>query len=187
MIVVTLALGAMLIQVQSNRIQANNYCCSSCGCCQQPRKVCRLKCEMKPVTTFEYGCECEDVCMPGPSKRCGSCWVPDCSAWCGCRKEIKWQPTCSCHIRKRVYLTKVPVTKDVPVYTCVVECVCTGCGCCQVDQKATEEARAKNIMPASAEEPIVLQEGGVEKASFDDQSKSTAKPAANPLSRIFHR
>jgi hypothetical protein len=126
-----LALGAVVSQAQAD-------CCPGCGC--HVHKRCRLICETKQVTTFEYNCECEDFCLPGRSCHCGTKCVPDCNTWCGFRKEVIWKPSCG-PIKTRTYLTKVPVVKEVPSYRCVVECVCSRCGQASIDGKATQAAQ----------------------------------------------
>lgn len=163
-------------------------CCGQCGCGLRPKKICRLKCEMKPVTTFDYSCKCEDFCVPGPSKCCGTRKVPDCNAWCGFRKEDIWQPRCGC-VRKRTVLVKVPVTKQVPTYTCEVVCICGGCGCAQVDEAATAEARSREIMPVSAEEPLVLDAGELPNPAQAGGATTVAAGAAGSTfaGRIFGR
>lgn len=164
----------------------NSACCNQCGC--GVRKVCRMKCEMKDVTTYRYCAKCEDFCLPGPSKCCGSKLVCDCQALCGVKKQHLWQPTCG-HMCHKKMLVKIPVTKKVPVYTCEVVCICNGCGCAQVDEAATAEARANQIMPVSAEEPLVL-EDNTQPASADDQA-SVADTApvkqASLMERVFGR
>jgi len=54
-------------------------------------KVCKLVCETKTITVTAYGCECDEICVPKPSKRgrkysCACC--PDsacgCETSCGC-------------------------------------------------------------------------------------------------------
>lgn len=185
------ALLGMLAQAQADQNCTNcnqSACCAQCGCGLRPKKVCRAKCEMKPQTTFEYDCKCEDFCVPGHSKCCGVRKVPDCNAWCGYRKEHIWQPSCGC-VRTRKVLVKVPVTRQVPVYTCEVVCICHGCGCTQVDEAATAEARAREIMPVSAEEPLLLDAGETPSDASIAQSPASAQRTAMStfLGRIFSR
>lgn len=125
-------------------------CCSQCGCGQCVKKVCRLVCEPKKETKWVYDCVCEDFCLPGKSTKCGERTVPDCTVPGGCRKEIIWQPSCG-PIRTKKKLVKRPVTIEKPSYKCVVVCLCPGCGCRRVDEKATAEYEATGVLPAGAE------------------------------------
>ena len=63
-------------------------CCAHCGCHSNCCKVCRLVCETKKVTKPEYDCECEDFCVPGPSK----CY--DRAATSAARRERSTRPRC---------------------------------------------------------------------------------------------
>lgn len=187
-----IAFGSLLAQADAQQgcpTCSQPDCCSHCGCGQCSKKVCRLKCEMRPVTTFRYECKCEDFCVPGPSKYCGKCKVPDCNARCGYRTETKWQPTCGC-VRTRKLLVKVPVTKQVPTYTCEVVNICGGCGHAQIDEAATAEARAKEIIPTSADMPLVFEMGGAaELTPATPAERQTAETAAKGtfFGRIFGR
>ena len=129
--------------------------------------MCRLVPEIKKTTTFCYDVKCEDFCLPGPSKCCGWKCVPNtcCGIGTGFHKEpIEGKP-CSCgHPRVRKVLVKIPVTKETKVWVCKVERVCCGCGCSQLDAKATAEARAQEIMTASTQQPIILDDH----SSFED-------------------
>lgn len=156
-----------------------------CGNCPQCgggcQKVCRVKCEMRTVTTFKYCCKCEDFCLPGPSKCCGKKWVPDCASLFGGHYEQVWGPPCCGRVRHRKVLLKIPVTKQVPAYTCEVVNLCGKCGMAQVDEAATAEMRAKEIVPVSAEEPLV---------SAGESATATAEKPAESVgffSRIFSR
>ncbi len=114
--------------------------CNDCGCQQNLRKVCRWVCEIKEVKDYEWKCECEDFCIPGPSSFCRK---PDCDCDCDndccrdcqrhlrlCDKGVKeWGPPCGCCVRTKKKLIKVEVVKKVPVYKCVIETVCDNCGC----------------------------------------------------------
>ena len=152
LIMTLVAMGALVSQAQ-----AGHHCgCPSCGC-SNIKKVCRLVPDVKKTTTFCYDCKCEDFCIPGPSKCCGWKCVPNACPCTGSHKEPNEGKPCFCgKVRTRKVLVKIPVTKETKVWTCKVERVCCGCGCAQLDAKATTEARAQEIMPASAEEEIVL-------------------------------
>jgi hypothetical protein len=155
-IMTLVALGTLVSQAQAGR-----HCgCPECGC-PNVKKVCRLVQETRKTTTFCYDVICEDYCLPGPAKCCGKKCVPNtcCGIGTGFHTEHITGKPCFCgHIRTRKNLVKIPVTKETKVWTCKVERVCCGCGCAQLDAKATTEARAQEILPASAEQPIVLDE-----------------------------
>jgi hypothetical protein len=200
-IMTLVAMGALVSQAQ-----AGHHCgCPSCGCANI-KKVCRLVPEIKKTTTFCYDCKCEDFCLPGPHKCCGWKCVPNtcCGIGCGTHKEpIEGKP-CNCgHVRTRKVLVKIPVVKETKVWVCKVERVCCGCGCAQLDAKATTEARAQEILPASAEQEILLDanssfEEGVEviPATVDEhvnasgvaaveQTSATEEPAAESKPKSF--
>ena len=166
-----IALATLVSEVRAG--VPGGCCCNQCGC--GVKKVCRLKCEMKPVTTYRYECKCEDYCLPGPSKCSGWKWVCDCQSLLGKHKEHIWKPSCG-RVCNRKLLVKVPVTKQVPTYTCEVVNLCARCGCAQVDEAATAEARAKQIMPVSAEEPLVLEDH-----TQDEGSGASATALAAPI------
>lgn len=120
---ILLAATAILL-ASAPRAEAGRFFCQHCGCRQNCKKVCHLKCEKKKETTVEYTCECEDFCVPGPSKKCG---VKKEHACDGHHRTILWQPTCArVHTRKK--LVKKEVTKEVPDYKWVVEEYCCVCG-----------------------------------------------------------
>jgi hypothetical protein len=113
--------------------RADDCCdrCDHCGCQSHCGKVCRVICDKKKVTTVTYRCECEDFCVPGPSKKCGThCECePDCCSPCGkiCKKVTDWLPTCA-QVRTKHKLIKHETTKEVPSYKWVVENRCEKCG-----------------------------------------------------------
>ena len=62
------------------------------GCMTRPAcgKVCKLVCETKTLTTTCYGCECDQICIPGPSQPgCKHCATNCCcgGSGCGCGNE----------------------------------------------------------------------------------------------------
>jgi hypothetical protein len=189
-ILTLVAMGALVSQAQ-----AGHHCgCPSCGC-QNIKKVCRLVPEFKKTTTFCYDCKCEDFCLPGPSPCCGKKCVPNTCSTCfgtGCHKEHIYGKPCFCgHIRTRKVLIKIPVTKETKVWVCKVERVCCGCGCAQLDAKATTEARSQEIMTVSAQQPIVLDEHSsfeegvaVVPATIDEHANAPEAAAVQQTSAI---
>jgi hypothetical protein len=132
--------------------------CPSCGCAKC-RKICRLVCKVEEEIDYEYDVDCDDYCLPDTSKICGKKWVPDCKSLFGCRKILIWQPRCKCKIHTRKTLVKIPVTKKVPTYSCVVESVCCQCGKSKLDAQATAEARRQGMMPDSVDKPLAFDTG----------------------------
>ncbi len=122
------ALLLTMVAVTPMFAQGNGHhsCCPQCGC-HQVRKVCRLVPDVKKVTKTVYDYECEDFCVPGPSKICGIKCVPDCDAHHGVRKEIIWQPCCG-KVYTRKKLVKKTITEEKPGFKCVVVCLCNSCG-----------------------------------------------------------
>ena len=100
--------------------------CSNCGCRQFDR-VCRTVPEVKKITESKYVVECEEVCLPGKS-RCEERIVADNDAPGGQRCETVMVPTCSRIVTKKK-LKKVTTTIEKPSWKCVVDTVCTQCGC----------------------------------------------------------
>ena len=110
-------------------------CATSCAC----QKRTRIVCEMKKVKKTSFVCECEDVCGLRPSSMlpdslfgfslfgskkvgCGEVGCSDCAQGC-CQKA-----PIAAHCRTRKILVEKTTTVEVPVYKCVVEFCCDGCG-----------------------------------------------------------
>jgi hypothetical protein len=151
-------LALPILAVLMLQVAADDHARPRCpGCaCSSFKKVCRLVCEMKEDIDYEYDVDHDDYCLPGVSEIKGKKWVADCKSLLGCRKELIWQPRCTCKVRTRKTLVKVPVIKKVPTYNCVVDRVCCQCGRSEVDAKATQQARQQGIMPESTDTPIVF-------------------------------
>ena len=58
-------------------------CCDHCGCQCQCCKTCRLVPDVKKVPKVTYECECEDICIPGPSCLLGYKCETDDDCECG--------------------------------------------------------------------------------------------------------
>lgn len=125
-----------------------------CNCSNSCKTYCRLVCTMKSELTFDYSMDCDQYCHLGPSDKCGKKKVCD-NGILGFHWETIWKPNCSCVVREKRTLVKVPVVKQVPVYTCVVERVCDHCGCRHADARATQHLQEAGIVPVSAEMPLV--------------------------------
>jgi len=157
--------------------------CHQCGC-QRVCKVCKLVPDVKKVPKIVYDVECEDFCVPGPSKKCGVRCVPDCDALHGCRKEIVWQPCCG-KVYTRKKLVKKTIIEEKPGFKCVVVVLCKGCGngceCGEADEAQTqaliEEATARGILPVSATEEVTF-------TISDDGVNADVQPAVNSSDRV---
>lgn len=161
---ILLAATALLLACAA-RAEAGRFFCHHCGCCQNCKKICRLKCEKKKDTKTEYVCECEDFCVPGPSKKCGVKVERDCD---GHHRTILWQPTCA-RVRTRKKLVKKEVTKEVPDYKWEVEEYCCVCGhWVKVDR---DKAKDKD------------EKGGEVKSGKDSGRSENPKPSDSDLPR----
>ena len=121
------------------------------GCRSRPAcgKVCRLVCETKEIKSICYACECDEICIPGKSKRgCKHCDVACCPTGCdagadGCepcdecrhtpRCEFCWRDWVPCGCakpRKIKVLTKYEAVKEICWYHWEVVDACS-CGCAE--------------------------------------------------------
>jgi hypothetical protein len=147
--------------------------CNHCGCPAHCHKVCHVVCEMKDVKVTCYCCRAEDLCIPGPSQKCGAVCEPNpcclahptdcdscnsggcCSSGCGqckCETRTLWQPTCSGDIRTVHKLIKYEVTKKVPTYKWVVEYCCDQC-CCAITDEARHDGKQTAVAARTANSP----------------------------------
>jgi hypothetical protein len=117
-------------------------CGHSCAVCC-PRKVCKVVCEMKKVTTHCWCVECEEFCAPLPRLSIGWCSACGGCGDCGNCRSPGWEnllgglgtrpnpivpPRCG-KVRVRKKLVKKEITREIPVYKCiVVECCEAGAG-----------------------------------------------------------
>ncbi|HTU25447.1 MAG TPA: hypothetical protein VMF30_08625 [Pirellulales bacterium] len=103
-------------------------CCEQCGCQCECCKTCKLVCGTKKVPKIKYECECEDICIPGPSCLLGYKCVPNDDCECGghTHREPIWQPQCG-RVITRHKPKKVETMKEVPTYKCEVVNTCPKC------------------------------------------------------------
>src|SRR3954447_725839 len=94
--------------------------CPKCGQTGCLRKVCRVVAETKKVPQIDYSCKCQDLCLPGPGKCCGTQRIADCNAPGGYRCVPIGQPSCGKIICQKK-LVKQTTMVEKPVYRCVVE------------------------------------------------------------------
>ncbi len=126
-----LALPLILFQVSHAEQATEPSCatsCHQCGC-GQLKKVCRMVPEIKKETVTKWVLVCEDFCLPGRSCKVGEKCVPDCDSHKGFRMEDILKPTCGPIVTKK-RLKQVSETIEKPGYKCVVETICSQCGCC---------------------------------------------------------
>ena len=123
-----------------------HQCCQHCGCQCPTVKVCHVVVETKKVPKVCYGCECEDVCVPGPSCLCGehcACKEDPCRPGCFSKKTVlDWIPGCA-YVKTRAKLTKKEVEVEQKTYKWVIEELCPHCaaGC---REKAEQEVPASD-------------------------------------------
>jgi hypothetical protein len=109
--------------------------CDQCACPGHCRKVCRVICEMVETTRVTYDCKCEDICIPGPSKRCGTECVPDGRG--GHIRKHKFIPSCGTVKSVKKLVKKEEVVKT-PKYKWVVEYLCPSCTSSETQCTSTE-------------------------------------------------
>jgi hypothetical protein len=104
-------------------------------------KVCKLVCEKKKLTAICYGCKCNEICIPAPSrqgcKHCATCYgdcVCDPCAACqdaGPKCDFCWYDwfACGCAKPRSVrVLTKYQAEKEICWYHWeVVDAACCDC------------------------------------------------------------
>jgi len=104
-------------------------------------KVCKLVCETKKLSSICYGCQCKEICIPGPSrpgcKHCATCFGKCEPAACGdCQDhqpkcEFCWRDwfACGCARPRTVrVLTKFQAEKEICWYHWeVVDAACCDC------------------------------------------------------------
>lgn len=110
--------------------------CLKCGCAST-RRVCRMVPEVKKETVINYTVECEDICIPAPSIRCGPKCLLQTLPCCCFHQSNTWKPQCGCAITRKKYKREV-VVEEKPGFKCVVETVCGKCGACCCDDAAAK-------------------------------------------------
>ncbi len=102
---------------------AGDGVCDRCGCSACVRKVCVPKRIEKEVIKVCWDFKCEDVCIPGRSRKCGVEYREDA---CGCWSFDVWEPTCA-RVKTRRVPVKTEVKRKVPAIEWVVEKRCAAC------------------------------------------------------------
>lgn len=131
--IITAALAPVLANVGT----AADRCCAHCGRgARHCRKVCRLVCEDKKITTICWGMQCEEICVPGPStpdcKHCEMVYpkTPEDKKISAQPKRFVWTswiPGRSADVVTKRRLMKKTVTKTVPSFKWVIEDACQEC------------------------------------------------------------
>jgi hypothetical protein len=122
-LVIGILLAALVVPCRAGIF---GHACPSCGC-SELKKVCRTVPEVKKITETKYVVECEDICVQGKTHsedRLVS--GPGCAE--GAHYETVRVPTCD-RIITRKKLKKVTTTVEKPGWKCVVDTVCSQCGC----------------------------------------------------------
>ena len=172
-IVSTLAISILM----ANICVAGGRCCgktlksrNSCGVA----KNCQVVCDVKKVKTTVWVVECEKFCDTLP------CCDRGCKSACGgfdsgcggksclSRKRPLVQPKCN-KVRCRKKLVKKTITKEVPIYKCVV-------GCCN------DGSSAGSVSPRN---DSVLQNGIPTKAPPRSRSVTRTEPLSMETDRML--
>ena len=169
--------AACALLAQGTAAQDDRGTPSRCADCRRHaacrKKVCRVVCDIKEVTKSYWCVECEEFCAPLPS--CGSalrslwgllgwggsdcCSEPACRPGCdagggdGCPAARADPPRCG-PVRAKKKLVKKEVTREVPVYQCVVKHLCDPCSAaCDAAEEAEPETE-----PTAAPKPATARQ-----------------------------
>ena len=114
--------------------------------------VCKLVCTTRIIETVCYGCACEEICVPGPSRRC--CTIRQQACERDCRSMFvwtQWIPGCA-RLFHRKTLKKYLVTKEIPSYKWVVVPACR-CDCASdITKPAPPGSKLGDQFPATNNE-----------------------------------
>jgi hypothetical protein len=132
-----LALVAALSQGQQVFGHGHLAGCAHCGCKSHScRRICRLVCETRKITTTCWGMACEDVVLPGPSEPvCRQCDIvnpqsaQDRNLVAQPKRRVwtLWRPSEGPDVVTKRKLMKKSVSKTVPSYRWIVEDICGNC------------------------------------------------------------
>jgi len=118
-----LAAASLVLLLSAPGARAGEGVCDHCGCSAGVHKVCVPKKIEKEITKVCWSYKCEDVCIPGPSKKCDvKCGEDE----CGCWSFNVWEPTCA-RVKSHRVPVKTEVKRKVPAVEWVVEYRCTSC------------------------------------------------------------
>jgi hypothetical protein len=170
------------------------------GCRSRPAcgKVCKLVCDTTTLVAVGYGCECTQICIPGPSQPgCKHCETRCCcdDELQGCRPKIEfcWFDWCACGCarpRTVKVLTKYQAEKEICSYHWEVvdgcNCCCQGpCHC--VYKAAPPEANVGDVLEVTPDEQVQLAsyvsaDGQTAVATSGEMLIPTLAPAGEPAS-----
>jgi hypothetical protein len=152
-----------------------------------------LVCDTTTLIAVGYGCECQEICVPGPSRPgCKHCETRCCcdNEIKGCRPKIEfcWYDwlACGCAQPRTIrVLTKYQAEKEVPSYHWEVvdgcDCCCQGqCHC--VYKAAPPEARVGDVLELSEDEQVQVASYVSPGQTDDGAHVAEAAEAANPTS-----
>ena len=163
------------------------------GCCRRPAcgKVCKLVCGPATLVAVGYGCECREICVPGPSRPgCKHCETRCCcdNEIKGCRPKIEfcWYDwfACGCAQPRTIrVLTKYQAVKEVPFYHWEVvdgcdDCCSDVCDC--VYKPAPLEAQVGDVLELTHDEQV--QVASYVSAGHADDGAPAKPQAAKPTS-----
>lgn len=181
-------------------VRAGGCCrrCDCCGCECECERVCRAIVGTKTVLKVSYTVECEEFCIPGPSKCCGSHWECDGNASAGCTQRHRvfdWIPNSCGKICTKRKLVKIETPTQVPSYQWVVEHVCPKCAASRSSSRSAPEsgeppvANTPNQDPAATVEASKVESGKTVPTSalapadsLDDPGTPAAPAATTPAS-----
>jgi len=144
-IITTTAILFALLTSFAAQLSAGDHCCDHCGCNACVRRVCVPTIVEKEITKVCWDVKCEDICVPGPSKKiCTKCQSDE----CGCYKFDIWQPTCA-KVKTRHVPVKTEVKRKVPRIEWKIEYRCEGCcqACNQVPVAPPAETTPAPVPP----------------------------------------
>jgi len=136
---------ASLFLAMSVSAQAKECKCDHCGHEASCQRVCRLVSEERKVSTTCWGYQCDEFCVPGPSKAgckhcetvCDECKDQDSKVHARPQRLVwsDWNPACFANRFTKAKLMKKTESKKVKSYKWVVEEVCATCvsRCAKID------------------------------------------------------
>jgi hypothetical protein len=146
--------------------------------------VCLVVCEVTKVPKVTYDCECEEICVPGPSIRSTEC--DDCG-----HKRFVYTPTCG-KLRTRTKMLKHTTYEEKVVYKWVVENRCNACaercGAAEDDEEPFDDIHAAQsagvVRPAAHQARIAPSESPEQepvKSRADDPAKFSIRQMLAPF------
>lgn len=201
LLLVAIALGGLLADTALAGCRCRS---AACG------KVCKVVETTREITVTCYGCECDEVAIPGRAEKCrthGDCdeTCDCCAGTCGCTQPCEckcdheplckvrwteWIPGCAT-AKSRKTLVKYELTKEVPSYKweVVSGCECDGVPACAL-KPAPEGAQLGQSFPLSETELVEYTQqlpAAVEAEATRVAAGKAKKPLATGLFKLFSR